>query len=68
MNNNRRILMKEKSSSRLKTPGELFLEEMKVKLANMSNEEFLEEYNKCEQNIGPTVKEFCEWNNIPYKD
>ncbi len=36
------------------------LEEIEDLLNGMTNEEFLEQYLKCEKNLGPTIESFSE--------
>jgi hypothetical protein len=46
---------------KMKTPGELFLEEMKVKLANMSDEEFVKRVNAVsDEDDSMTVDEYLQ--------
>lgn len=46
----------------MKTPGELFLEKMKVNLANMSDEEFIERFNAVcdDEDNSMTVEEYLQ--------
>lgn len=47
---------------------EQWLKDLDKSLSEMSDEECRKAYEECEKHIGPTIKEFCEWNNIPYND